>query len=55
MLRTTFQAPELSSSGEEDFKYISLLNPRSLPQGHFIPQGHHLNQPGRGLLGNATY
>ena len=25
------------------------------PQGHFGPQGHHLNKLGRGPLGNATY
>ena len=40
------------------FKYISFLNPRPPPpppQGHFGPQGHHLNKLGRGPLGNATY
>ena len=56
MLHTLLKAPEPSSSAEEDFiKYISFLNHRPLPQGHFQPQGHHLSKLGRGLLGNATY
>ena len=57
MLHTKFQAPESSSSEEEDFygKYISFLNPRPTPpQGHFGFKGHHLNKLGRGPLGNAT-
>ena len=49
-----FQASEPCSSGEEDFKYISFLNTRPPPQGHFGPQGHHLNKLGRRPLGNAT-
>ena len=56
MLYTRFQAPASSSSEEEDFKYISFLNPRPPPpQGHFGPKGHRLNKLGRGPLGNATY
>ena len=38
MIYTIFQAPEPSSSGEENFKCISFLNQRPLWQGHF---GHH--------------
>ena len=55
MLHTKFQASEPSNSGEEDFKvhFIFELKTPQL-QGHFEPQGHHLNELGRGLLGNAT-
>ena len=56
MLYTKFQAPEPSSSGEEDFLNIFLFwSQDPPPQGHFGPQGHHLNKLGRGPLGNATY
>ena len=55
MLHTKFQAPEPSSSGEEDFD--SFLNPRP-PRRRAISdpkaQGHHSNKLGRGPLGNAT-
>ena len=56
MLQTKFQAPEPSSSGEEDFEVYFIFEPKTCPpQGHFGPQGHHSNKLGRGLLGNATY
>ena len=56
MLHTKFQAPEPSDSGEEDFEVYFIFEPKILPQqGHFGPQGHHLNKLGRGPLGNATY
>ena len=56
MLHTKFQAPEPSSSGEEDFEVYFIFEPKTpQPQGHFRPQGHHSNKPGRGPLGNATY
>ena len=52
MLHTKFKVPEPYSSGEEDFKYISYLKQGHPPQGHFGPQGLHLNKFGNGLLGN---
>ena len=56
MLHTKFQAPEPSNSGEEDFEEYFIFEPKTpLPQGHFGPQGHHLNKPGRDPLGDATY
>ena len=56
MLHTKFQAPEPSNSGEEDFELYFISEPKtSPPQGHFGPQGHHLNKLGSGPLGNATY
>ena len=56
MLHTKFQAPEPSSSGEEDFEVYFIFEPKTpLPQGHFEPLGHHSNKLGRGPLGNATY
>ena len=55
MLYTTFQAPEPCSSGEEDiYVYFIFEHKIPQPQGHFGPQGHHLNKLGRGSLGNAT-
>ena len=42
-------APEPSNSGEEDFKDISILNPRPYVTGPFEPQDHHLNKLARGL------
>ena len=44
MLHTKFQAPEPSSSGEEDFKYISFLNPRLPAAGPFRTQGPPFEQ-----------
>ena len=42
MLHTKFQAPEPSSSGEEDFEVYFIFEPKPPPpQGHFGPQGHH--------------
>ena len=56
MLHTKIQAPEPSSSGEEDFEAYFIFEPKTPPpQGHFRPQGHHSNKLGRGPLGNATY
>ena len=56
MLHTKFQAPEPSSSGEEDFEVYFIFEPKTPPpQDHFEFQGHHLNKLGRGLLGSATY
>ena len=56
MLHTKCQAPEPSSSGEEDFEVYFNFEPKTPPpQGHFEPQGHHSNKLGRGPLGNATY
>ena len=52
MLHTKFQAPEPSSSGEEDLEVYFIFD---LPPPHFGPQGHHSNKLGRGPLGNATY
>ena len=55
MLHTKIQAPEPSSSGEEDFEAYFIFEPKTPPpQGHFGPQGHHSNKLGRGPLGNAT-
>ena len=55
MLHTKFQAPEPSYSGE-DFEVYFIFEPKTPPQqGHFGPQGHHLNKLGRGPYGNATY
>ena len=56
MLHTKFQAPKPSGSEEEDFEAYFIFEPKTLPpQGHFGPQGHHLDKLGRGPLGNATY
>ena len=57
MLQIKFQAPEPSSSGEEDFEVYFIFEPTPPPppQDHFEPQGHHSNKLGRGPLGNATY
>ena len=55
MLHSKFQAPEPSSFGEEDFKYISFSFTRPPPQSHFGPYGHHLKKFVKGLLDNASY
>ena len=56
MLHTKFQAPEQSSSEEEDFEVYFIFEPKTPPpQGHFGSQGYHLNKLGRSLLSNATY
>ena len=56
MLHTKFQAPEPSSSGEEDFEVYFIFEPKTHPpQGNLGPKGHHSNILGRGSLGNATY
>ena len=39
MLLTKFKAPEPSGSGEEDFKYISVLNPRPHHRAILDPVG----------------
>ena len=40
MLHTKFQAPEPSSSGEEDFEVYFIFEPKTpQPQGHFGPPG----------------
>ena len=49
MLNTKIQAPEQSSSGEEDFEVYFIFEYKTCPpQGHFGPQGHHSNKLGRG-------
>ena len=49
MLHTKFQAPKPSGSEEEDFEVYFVFEPKTLPpQGHFGPQGHHLNKFGKG-------
>ena len=48
MLHSKFQAPEPSSFGEEDFKYILFSYTRPPPQGH-------LKKFVKGLLDNASF
>ena len=58
MLYTKFQAPEPSSSGEDDFEVYYIFEPKTPPQptaGPFRTPGPPFNKLGRGLLGNATY
>ena len=55
MLHNQFQAPEPSSSGEEDFKYISFLNPRLYAAVPIWTPGPPSGQLVRGPLDNATY
>ena len=56
MLHTKFQAPEPSSSGEEDFEVYFIFEPKTPRRRAYNgPQGHHSNKLGRGPLGNATY
>ena len=59
MLHTKFQACEASGSGEEDFFYVF---PPSMGQtqdpigrGHFGTCDLHLNKPGKGQLGSASF
>ena len=57
MLHIKFQAPEPSSSGEEDFLSIHVIYFRSqvpAPQGHFRSKGYHSNKLGRGPLDNNS-
>ena len=49
MLHIKFQAPEPSSSGEEDFQIYFIFEPKTPPttgQGHFAPRGLQLNKIG---------
>ena len=56
MLHSKFQAPEPSSSGEEDFEVYFIIEPRTPRRGAMSnPKGQYSNKLGRGSLGNATY
>ena len=44
MLQTKLQAPEQSSPGEEDFKYISFFNTRFPAEGPFWTPGSPFEQ-----------
>ena len=55
MLHTKFQAPEQSSSEEEDFEVYFIFEPKTPPAaGPFRIPGPPFKL-GRSLLGNATY
>ena len=59
MLHTEFQATKPSGSEEKSFEYFSLyfnhLNLGPLAQVHLGTWDLHLNNLGKGPLGNATY
>ena len=49
------QAPNQSVLKKEIFKQIHFRTQDPMSQGHFRPQGLHLNKFENGPLGNATY
>ena len=59
MLHTKYQGSRPCGFRQEDrfmflpiLVYVKHVTPR---QGHFWPQGHNLNELGRGPQGDATY
>ena len=55
MLHAEFQAPEPSSSGEEDFLEDFIIEPKTTATEPFLTPGHHMNKLDKEPQGNATY
>ena len=58
MLHTKYQGSMPCGVRQEDFfrfTYISLCKTCDPGVGPFLPQGHHLNKVGKGLLDDASY